>query len=170
MWRHGNMLVSQVMQRPESVANSEEWMRAASASYWTDNMQEWIAEQSAKVGSGAFASVLATEPSATGFTHRLHVASRCRVRSPTAGWAPCGHHCHSRLFVTLLRLQAWPVVAFRHPRSASHALHLTLNLDPGCWHPLCSRPALHSLSVVGEPGGICLTCAGQYRHQKGRPS
>jgi hypothetical protein len=44
------MLEWQVMQRPESVANSEEWMRAASSSYWTDNMQEWIAEQSPKVG------------------------------------------------------------------------------------------------------------------------
>ena len=38
------------MLRPESVAKSEEWMRAASASYWTDNMQEWITEQSPKVG------------------------------------------------------------------------------------------------------------------------
>ena len=39
----------QVMLRPESVAKSEEWLRAASASFWTDNMQEWIAEQSPEV-------------------------------------------------------------------------------------------------------------------------
>ena len=37
------------MLRPESVAKSEVWLRAASASFWTDNMQEWIAEQSPKV-------------------------------------------------------------------------------------------------------------------------
>ena len=42
-------MARQVMLRPESVAKSEIWLRAASASYWTENMQEWIAEQSPKV-------------------------------------------------------------------------------------------------------------------------
>ena len=43
----------QVMLRPESVAKSEIWLRAASASFWTENMQEWIAEQSPKVRHAA---------------------------------------------------------------------------------------------------------------------
>ena len=53
MWRCVDRLVWQVMRRPESVANSEEWMRQASSSFWTNNLQEWINQQSPKVGTRA---------------------------------------------------------------------------------------------------------------------